>query len=135
MGEEELQGELLDRLGTLSLLLPPYFALLAMLVYRRRYYVEHLTFSLHLHAFVFLVLGAVVLLPEEIGAWQGARQAVAVFCGVPALVAYLMLSAREAYGGRTWAVLLRTAGLGLVYVLTALPLVFLLALAWVVQGL
>jgi hypothetical protein len=47
-----------DKASLLMFFMLPIFALLLKLVYirRKRYYVEHLTFSLHIHSFVFLVL-------------------------------------------------------------------------------
>ena len=48
-------------------ILLPLYALLLKLIYWRRhkYYVEHLVFALHLHAFAFLVFSVSALLPEE----------------------------------------------------------------------
>ena len=45
-----------DRLAKSIILLVPVFALLLMVLYRRRRYVAHLVFSLHLHSFAFLAL-------------------------------------------------------------------------------
>jgi hypothetical protein len=49
---------LLNKASILMFFMLPIFALLLKLFYirRKRYYVEHLTFSLHIHAFAFLIL-------------------------------------------------------------------------------
>lgn len=63
--DPEYRAELLRRgVGNLPLmmfLLLPIYALFLKLLYVRsgRYYVEHLIYSLHLHAFVFLTLGSI----------------------------------------------------------------------------
>ena len=47
-------------------ILVPIFALLLMMLFWRRYYVEHLVFALHAHAFAFLLL-TLALLPRRAG--------------------------------------------------------------------
>lgn len=123
-----LQDLAIDRMGRLSLLLAPLSALLVALLYRRRrrFLVEHVVFTLHLHAFAFLLLTLVLLLPED-----RLREAASPFAaGV--LAVYLFLALRRAYGGRAWATALRTAALGVLYLLLVfLPTLF-VTLAWVV---
>jgi hypothetical protein len=64
--DKEFRIELVRRgIGNLPLMmfiLLPVYALLLKLLYVRsgRYYVEHLIYSLHLHSFIFLVLGGVI---------------------------------------------------------------------------
>jgi hypothetical protein len=57
--------KLLDNIPRLMFLLLPIFALLLKLIYIRshRLYIEHLVFSLHWHAFVFLMLTLLMLSP------------------------------------------------------------------------
>jgi hypothetical protein len=72
-------------------ILLPAFSGLMMLAYRKRRltYGEHFVFSLHLHAFWFLALLVIALVPESVG---GVLQ-----LGVPVYGVWAM---REAYGGR-----------------------------------
>lgn len=53
-----------------GLLMMPFFTLILKLLYIRRnyYYVEHLIFSFHLHAFLFFILTVIYLLSPYIGA-------------------------------------------------------------------
>jgi hypothetical protein len=57
---------MLSKASIVMFFLVPVFALLLKLVYirRKRYYVEHLTFSLHLHAFVFFILLLMFLISD-----------------------------------------------------------------------
>jgi hypothetical protein len=70
-------------------LLVPGFALLLKVLYRRRWYVEHLVFVLHLHAFAFL-LCAVALATRQPAA------ALMVAAGLPV---YLLIAMRRVYPG------------------------------------
>ena len=84
----------------------PVFAGIMMLAYRRRRmtYGEHFVFSLHLHAFWFLALLVIRLVPNGVG--DVLQFAVPVY-GVWAM--------REAYGGRWGATLLRAAMVSVLY--------------------
>ena len=84
------------------IILLPVMALVLKLLYplSRRYYVEHLLFVVHYHAFVFLVLTVEVLfsrllqispLPEALGAIAG-------FAAVIYIPVYLYKSLRRVYG-------------------------------------
>lgn len=79
--------------------LVPVLALLLKLLYRRRYYAEHLVTALHAHAFAFAVL-----LPSELLPWSGLAQLGAALTGL-----WLVLALRRIYG-ETWA---RTVAKGL----------------------
>ena len=72
----------------------PFFAVILALCYstRKRFFVEHLVFGMHLHTFVFLTLGAALLIPNEgVGAW---------FKGALTLVpsVYFLIALRKFYG-------------------------------------
>lgn len=79
--------------------LVPVLALLLKLLYRRRYYAEHLVTALHAHAFAFAVL-----LPSELLPWSGLAQLGAALTGL-----WLVLALRRIYG-EPWA---RTVAKGL----------------------
>lgn len=62
-----------DWLPKLMFLMLPFFALILKLVYirRKRYYIEHLIFSLHYHAFLFLLFTVMLLLYHYLPASHG----------------------------------------------------------------
>jgi hypothetical protein len=99
-------------------LMLPLFAALMMLAYRQRrmLYGEHVVFSLHIHAFLFLALLVLWLLP-------GDSAGLAVFL-VPVYGTWAM---RNVYGGRWWTTLLRalfvTVTYGLLLILGTMLLV------------
>ena len=89
-------------------LLPLFAASLKLLYWRRkRLYVEHLVFLLHVHAFAFLVLTPLMLLPLV---WRG------LFVGL-ILPVYVALALRAVYKQGWPKTLLKFALLGLGYVL------------------
>lgn len=70
--EDEKKGELLadalfEYIPTLAFALVPLFAGFLQLLFARRgrYYVEHLVFALHLHAYAFLVAALALVLPWD----------------------------------------------------------------------
>ena len=99
---QSLITQFLDDAPKAMFALLPAFALLLALTYRRqrRYYVEHLIFALHAHAFTFLVLTGVALWP----AFDGNGPGPVVVMG--ALAVYLLVALRRVYGqgwGKTFA--------------------------------
>ena len=58
----------------------PLYALWLKLMYRRRFYAEHLVFALHLHSFLFLIGTIVIVLPDT--ASQSTSAVVRAFVGV-----------------------------------------------------
>jgi hypothetical protein len=67
--ERTIAQSMLEHLPKALFVLLPLFAFALKLVYIRsgRFYVEHLVFALHNHAFYFLVLTATTFIPEAIG--------------------------------------------------------------------
>ena len=89
-------------IGSLSyghFLLMPIFALLLEGFYRRRFFVEHLIFSLHFHSFV-LLPGAVLVATSALipGASSDVATRALVSAWTLVLVAYLFLALRRVYG-------------------------------------
>lgn len=111
---------LIGALSYAHFLLMPVFALLLKAFYRRRYYAEHLIFSLHFHAFVLLPGAAVVallaLLPIDP---RGPVAQAGVLVWFLAVAAYLYLALRRVYGGSRPGTAFKTAGLGLAYAIVA----------------
>lgn len=132
-GAEEYRATLLRRgighLPWLMFLLLPIYALFLKLLYVRsgRYYVEHLIYSLHLHSFIFLTLGALF-------AWLGVLDAMGYQSAVHPLVwaawwiyfvLYPWFAMKRVYGQGKLKTAAKYLILGLFYiVLLAFGLVF-----------
>ena len=98
-------------------LLLPLLALAMVPLYRRprRYYVEHLLFLLHNHAFLFVLFGLV-----EIAGMLTASRAVSAplsFFVSIAVPVYYYRALRRVYGQSRWRTLGKMTGLGLAYLL------------------
>ena len=94
---ERMQGEMLHLAPYAIFVLLPVFAGIMMLAYRSRRmtYGEHFVFSLHLHAFWFIALLVIQLVPQSVGS--------VLQLAVPIYGTWAM---HEAYGGRwAWAIL------------------------------
>lgn len=105
-------------------LLPLFAGLLALLFLgNRRYYVEHVIFSIHVHSFAFLLFLAEALL--NLLPWKAAGSLGSWL--LLALPVYLGVAMKRVYGGPTWKILLKGAVLTAVY----LFLVFLAGLVTV----
>lgn len=106
----------------------PVFAAIAGLFYRRRRYMHHLTFALHLHAMVFLALTATELVQftRNAGAVQITGVAAMLF-----LVWYIVRALRVTYGGGLLGTLAKSFGIAVLYVIVWTP-VMAAVLAWAV---
>lgn len=104
----------------------PVFAVIAGMFYRRRPFMQHLTFALHIHAVVFLALTVteVVQFARHVRAAQIAGVAAMAF-----LAWYIVRAQRVTYGNRLAATLAKSAGIGLTYFVVWVP-VMLAVLAW-----
>ena len=97
----------------------PVFALLLRLFFRRvtPWYVRHLVFSLHLHAFAFLIFAVPILvanlLPDD------RQRSAALLSAFGVICLYGVLATRRVYGLPWGGTLLRLAGVGFVYLLVA----------------
>ncbi|MBI2212538.1 MAG: DUF3667 domain-containing protein [Acidobacteria bacterium] len=94
---KRLSEALVHSLPKAMFLLMPVFALLLMLFYRKAqpYYVPHLYFSIHLHAFAFCLLSSCLLL----GATGIALVEVVSLFLLGAVIPYFLLALRTVYGG------------------------------------
>jgi hypothetical protein len=93
-----------DRLAKSIILLVPVFAALLRVLYRRRRYVAHLVFLLHLHSFAFLALliGLLVDLGMRAGEGDGLGNGLSVLV----IAVYSFLALRRVYGqGRMFTVI------------------------------
>jgi hypothetical protein len=100
-------------------ILLPALALVMKVMYRRprHYYVEHLLFFLHNHAFGFLVFTVLVLVtrlvPPAVGKWL----TILVWLYVPY---YLYVSMRRVYGQGPWLTFAKLAVLSVTYLICAI---------------
>jgi hypothetical protein len=105
---QHMQAHMLAWAPYLVFVLLPVFAGIIMLAYRKRRmtYGEHVVFSLHLHAFWFLLFIGIWLLPDSLGSL--------LQLAVPVYGTWAM---HEAYGGRWGATVARAAFASALYAL------------------
>jgi len=105
-----VNDRVIGHVGAVAFCLLPLFAALTALLWwdRRLRYTEHLVFALHLHAYVFLTLGLMVLpgVPEPL------RAALVI-----SLPVHAALALRRVFGGRWWSWGPRAAALGVLYLI------------------
>lgn len=115
-----------DRLAKSIILLVPVFAALLMMIYRRRRYVAHLVFSLHLHSFAFLAL--IVGLAIDLAARVPEQSRPGNGLAVLVIAIYSFLALRRVYGQGRFFTLIKMVVLLLGY-LVALIVTMILTLA------
>jgi hypothetical protein len=104
IGEDGTRGKLflqtlLNNVPTMMLCCVPLFALVLKLLYirKRRYYVEHLVYALHIHTFVYVAVTIIVLCALLIAQWSNlARILFSVGAGI-AVFCLVFLSIRRVY--------------------------------------
>ncbi|MFL5618306.1 MAG: DUF3667 domain-containing protein [Gemmatimonadaceae bacterium] len=98
--------------------LVPFFAALVAIIFRSRrmHYPQHLTFALHVHAFLFLAL-VPTLVPRLVRGkpYEVPLSVVAVAGSFLAIAVHLVLALRRVYGGTTAGTVARSAVLAGVY--------------------
>jgi hypothetical protein len=108
---------LIDNLPYMVLCSIPLFAMVLKILYlwKRRYYIEHLVFALHTHAFVFLstvvIIGIGFLLNWKV---PGLTPVVCTFLGFAVLIE-LLVSVRRVYRQNWFATLFKFAFGSLIY--------------------
>jgi hypothetical protein len=115
-----------DRLAKSIILLVPVFAVLLMVLYRRRRYVAHLVFSLHLHSFAFLALVVGLVIDLAVRAAEQTRLGNGL--AVLAIAVYSFLALRRVYGHGRFVTVFKMVVLLLGY-LVALIVTMILTLA------
>jgi len=116
-GGERLNEAVTHNLERAMFLFLPLLALIMKPLYRKppRYYVEHLLFFLHNHAFLFVVLGASTLLKMIApSAWVLDPVDVALTVYIPV---YFYRAMRQVYGQGRWLTLSKLTVLGVAYFL------------------
>ena len=122
---DEIGNAIMQNLPRAAFLLMPAFALLTWVFYRREqpYYVPHLYFAIHFHAFAFLILALAMLLglAGRAGKLAGGMAFLAIF-------PYHYIALRRTFGGSRWKTFGRGTAIGVLYwIVLALTM---LALAW-----
>lgn len=107
-----LQRGLLESMPRVLFALVPVFAAILAIFYRRRKYPEHLYFSLHAHAFVFVALTL-----GEIAKFTHVNAVASTVGGLASLwiVVYGVKALRHVYRGALGATIAKAAGAGLLY--------------------
>jgi hypothetical protein len=112
-------------IGNLSIamffLLPVYALMLAVLYWRKkRYYIEHLVFGMHVHSFLFIVVTLMLIASiTPVGAaGQGWTQGI---LGL-AVLAYPIIALRRFYGNGWFVTLVKAFVLGILYFTIVSPL-------------
>jgi len=96
-------------------LLLPFCALVLMVAFRnnKKYYVEHLIYSFHLHCFIFLFLVAIMLLQWIIP--SDTIDGILGFLAFLTIVWYIYRSLRVVYGRSRWRTISKLIGASLIY--------------------
>lgn len=96
----------------------PVFATITGVFYRRRRFMQHLTFALHIHAVIFIVLAIIEILQFT---WN-VRVVQSAGLGAMAFLAwYIVRAQRITYGDGLFATLLKALGIGIGYLLVWVP--------------
>lgn len=113
---DRLGEAVLRNLPRATFALMPAFALLTWALYRRqqRFYIPHLYYSVHFHAFVFLVMAIYVIL-SRIGVPKPAAASV-ILLNIP----YHFVALRRVFGGSVAMTLLKGVAAGALYVMLVL---------------
>ena len=92
---ETLRGNI----PTMMLCCIPLFALILKILYirKRRFYVEHLIYALHIHTFAYVGVVVITLIGMGVARWSGdARAILCTFLGI-AMFVQIFLSIRRVY--------------------------------------
>lgn len=128
---EHLRDQLTHNTPRAMFVLMPFFGLLSWGVYRRTqpYYVAHLYYAIHLHAFVFLVLAF------RVAASFGGRAGAAIAGILPLTIApYHYIALRKVFGGTRWQIAWKGTAIAIVYTLTILGIMLALLIATMKSG-
>ncbi len=100
----ELVGKTLrDNISTMMLFCIPLFALVLKILYLRqgRYYIEHLVYALHIHAFFYIAILVTVFSGMAAKRWVPALEGPLLWIMVLAIVVQVFRSIRQVYG-QSW---------------------------------
>ena len=130
----ELAANIVHNLPRAMFLFLPLFAFIMKLMYWRpkRYYVEHLLFLIHNHAFVFLLLIPLVLIARVpyVGAYVGWL----IFASIVYMIWYIYRGMRNFYQQRRALTLTKYFTLGFSYMITTFVMFLLVAIYSAMMG-
>ena len=120
----QISEQVLHSVPKAMFVLMPIFGLLTWAFYRRRqrFYIPHLYYAVHFHAFVFLVMSVYVLLSRLVLPRQVAGLLVLV------TVPYHFIALRRVFGGSPATTFAKGLAIGLLYWLTVAITILLIAL-------
>lgn len=125
VGQQGIGEAVMHNLPRSMFVLMPLFGVLTWAFYRRdqRYYVAHLYYAIHFHAFVFLVLSVALLfsLAGPAGRVVGAL----LFWSI---LPYHFIALRRAFGGSRWATFWKGLSIGAIYWFLLLAAILIVAL-------
>ena len=118
MGSEKITEYLTKNISKLIVLLVPVVALLLKLIYgrKKKLYYEHLIFTLHIHAFVFLFAVIIELISLTTGYF------VNYWIVIPVILIYIFLALKRIYRQKFFMALLSNILLWIGYILIILPI-------------
>jgi len=105
----------------------PVFAVIVAAFFHRRHFVEHLYFALHVHAFAFLVMAVNSAVGLAHIRWVSIPVGIGVLIWLPL---YVHFAFKRVYGGSHVLTMAKETGIGLLYSLAMVPVIFAAAL-WV----
>jgi hypothetical protein len=123
-----LQRRIIENMPRAFFVLVPGFAGILALLFRKRRYMQHLFYALHLFTAAFLALaaGELAKFTHSLGVVAGLQ-----ILAWMAIIAYTLISLRRVYAERWPALLLKSGGLAILYLLIWTP-VMLGLVAWAV---
>jgi len=110
--------DLLHNIPKMMFLLLPLFALILKIVYRRKYYYEHLIYSFHVHSAIFLAILITMLLQWFFNLFYDISGWLSFFCFVY-VCWYIYRSLRTFYDSRRWITVLKMCFLFFCYNIVA----------------
>ncbi|HEY0371100.1 MAG TPA: DUF3667 domain-containing protein [Thermoanaerobaculia bacterium] len=124
-----LGNEVLHHLPKVMFVLMPVFALVIWMFYRKqqRFYIPHLYYSVHFHAFVFLVMAVYLAINRA-----GVPKPVAAVL-ILAVIPYHFVALRRVYGGTVGMTIVKGFAAGFLYWLIAVGSVLAMAFAIIVN--
>jgi hypothetical protein len=129
MFSETLNEKFNATIPQIVFLLMPFVALLLKLFYLKRkiYLIDHLTFSLNLHAFVFLLLSIFLGIDMLLVDFQDLSSLLFLIL----LLTYIFVAFRKVYNGKIWLTVLKVFSILTLYVAT-LAISIVLASVWAI---
>lgn len=108
--------QIMSHLPTALFAMLPVYAFVLWILYirRKRYYVEHLVFALHCHAFYFVVLTMAAIAPA--GAMAGSLSKWGPPVASIWIIAYSLLALKKNYGQGWWKTAFKWSLLGFAYI-------------------